>query len=53
MPSKNAKRLHHNFLDPSKVKGTKTEKHTAFLKARNEMKKYIIREFVNEHNLAD
>ena len=40
IPSKNATRLHHNFFDPSKVNGTDTEKHAAFLKARNEIKKY-------------
>jgi len=40
IPSKNAVRLHHNFFDPSKVNGTEKEKHTAFLKARNEIKNY-------------
>ena len=41
IPSKNAIRLHHDFFDPSKVEGTEEEKHAAFLKARNEIKKYI------------
>jgi len=36
----NAQRLHHNFFDPSKVEGTELEKHSAFLKARNEIKAY-------------
>ena len=51
IPSKNAKRLHHNFFDPSKVIGTEKEKNAAFLKARNEIKKYF-KEFV-EDNLMD
>lgn len=41
IPSKNAIRLHHNFFDPSKVTGTEEVKHTAFLKARNEIKGYF------------
>ncbi len=41
IPSKNAKRLHHNFFDPSKVEGTDDEKYDAFLKARNEIKAYF------------
>ncbi|MCF6296189.1 MAG: arsenate reductase ArsC, partial [Flavobacteriaceae bacterium] len=45
IPSKNAIRLHHNFFDPSKVKGTKMEKHLAFEKARNEIK-YFCKGFV-------
>ena len=40
IPSKNAIRLHHNFFDPSKVEGTETERHVAFLKARNQIKVY-------------
>lgn len=40
IPSKNAQRIHHNFFDPSKVKGTEEEKHAAFLKARNEIKEF-------------
>jgi arsenate reductase len=40
IPSKKAKQIHHNFFDPSKVLGTAAEKHTAFLKARNEIKEF-------------
>lgn len=40
IPSKEAKRIHHNFFDPSKVIGTDKEKHLAFLKARNEIKDF-------------
>ncbi|WP_353777361.1 arsenate reductase ArsC [Winogradskyella sp. 3972H.M.0a.05] len=48
IPSKNAKRLHHNFFDPSKVEGTEDEKYNAFLKARNEIKQYC-QEFSQEN----
>lgn len=48
IPSKNAVRLHHNFFDPSKVVGTDDEKHTAFLKAREEIKTYF-KEFVKNN----
>ncbi|HLT32409.1 MAG TPA: arsenate reductase ArsC [Aquaticitalea sp.] len=48
IPSKNAVRLHHNFFDPSKVTGIDVEKHSAFLKARNEIKEYCER-FVCQH----
>ena len=41
IPSKNAVRLHHNFFDPSKVEGSKEEKHQSFLKAREEIKTYM------------
>lgn len=47
IPSKNAKRIHHNFFDPSKLSGTEKEIHAAFLKARNEIKDYF-KEFVNK-----
>jgi len=40
IPAPNAKRLHRNFFDPSKVEGTNEEKHQAFEKARNEIKDY-------------
>jgi arsenate reductase len=40
IPSKTAIRLHHNFFDPSKVKGSSEEIHAAFLKSRNEIKRY-------------
>jgi len=39
--SPNAVRLHHDFLDPSKLVGTDEEKHAAFLKARTEIKDYM------------
>ncbi len=44
IPAKNAKRIHHNFFDPSKVAGSAKEKHAAFEKARNEIKEFC-REF--------
>ena len=47
IPSKNAKRIHHNFFDPSKVKGSEHEKHDAFLKAREEIKGFC-KGFVEE-----
>lgn len=50
IPSKNAKRLHHNFFDPSKVTGTSEEKHKAFTKARNEIKEYM-KNFVEKYVL--
>ncbi|MGB5667593.1 MAG: arsenate reductase ArsC [Maribacter sp.] len=40
IPSKKAERFHHNFIDPSKVKGTEEEKHEVFQKVRNEIKEY-------------
>ncbi len=40
IPSKKAKRLHHNFSDPAKVEGTPEERYEAFLKARNAIKEY-------------
>ena len=48
IPGKNALRLHHNFFDPSKVEGTESEKHDAFLKARNDIRSYI-HSFVKNH----
>jgi arsenate reductase len=50
MPSKKAKRLRHNFYDPSKLIGTDKEKPAAFLKPREEIKAYF-KKFVEE-NLA-
>lgn len=44
----NAVRLHHNFYDPSKFKGTLEETEAAFTKARDEIKKYFVN-FVSEH----
>lgn len=46
IPAPNAKRLHHNFSDPSKVKGTEEEIHNAFLRTRNEIKEYC-RNFID------
>ena len=51
IPSKNAKRLHHNFYDPSKLEGTDEEKHAAFLKAREEIKTYF-KVFVMKYHLV-
>lgn len=48
IPSKNAKRIHHNFFDPSKVEGTAEEKHAAFKKTRNEIKDFF-KSFANNH----
>lgn len=47
IPASNAKRLHHNFSDPSKVRGTDQEIHQAFLKTREEIRDYITT-FVND-----
>ncbi|MBK9792082.1 MAG: arsenate reductase ArsC [Sphingobacteriales bacterium] len=44
----NAKMLHHNFEDPSKVKGTEEEIAMSFRKVRNEIKEYC-RKFVEEY----
>jgi arsenate reductase (thioredoxin) len=38
-PSK-AKKYHHNFSDPSKIKGSETEVWSAFQATRNEIKTY-------------
>lgn len=40
IPSENAIRLHHNFYDPSKLKGSEQEIHAAFIKTREEVKTY-------------
>lgn len=50
IPSKNAKRIHHNFFDPSKVGGSNEEKHAAFLKARNEIKEFCEKFIAKEIN---
>lgn len=49
IPAPKAKRLHHNFFDPSKVEGSQEKVHAAFLKARNEIRDYC-RSFI-ETNL--
>jgi arsenate reductase len=43
-----AQRHHHNFFDPSKVKGTDEELMNAFDKARNEIRSYC-KKFVDEN----
>nr|WP_299342514.1 arsenate reductase ArsC [Allomuricauda sp.] len=47
IPAKNAERIHHNFSDPSKVKGTEQEIHEAFFKTREEIKEFCY-EFIKE-----
>ncbi len=44
----NAMRLHHNFSDPSKVKGTDAEIEAAFIQTRTEIKSYC-EAFVKQH----
>lgn len=36
-----AKKIHHNFSDPSKISGTEEEIHAAFEKTRNEIRSYV------------
>lgn len=43
-----AVRLHHNFTDPSKVKGTEEEIEKAYASTRDAIKEYA-RDFVREH----
>ncbi|MEM8999488.1 MAG: arsenate reductase ArsC [Bacteroidota bacterium] len=40
IPAENAQRLHHNFIDPSKINGPEQVRHEAFLKSRNEIKEF-------------
>ncbi|RUA12917.1 MAG: arsenate reductase ArsC [Flavobacteriia bacterium] len=40
IPSKNAHRIHQNFFDPSKTKGSKEDIHNAFTQARNSIKEF-------------
>ena len=47
IPAPAAKRLHHNFSDPSKVTGSSDEVQAAFLKTREEIRDYIVT-FVND-----
>lgn len=42
IPSKSAVRLHKNFSDPSKLKGTEMEISEAFIRTRNEIKAYCL-----------
>ncbi|OEY72235.1 arsenate reductase ArsC [Salegentibacter salarius] len=48
IPSKNAVRLHHNFKDPSKVKGSEEEIQEAFRSTRNQIKDWC-ENFVNDN----
>ncbi len=48
IPAPNAKRLHQNFSDPSKVDGTEKEITEAFVKTRDEIKKYC-KDFVAQY----
>ena len=45
IPSKNAKRIHQNFFDPSKVKGSEEQIFNAFKKTRSQIKAFC-KEFV-------
>jgi len=47
IPSKNAKRIHQNFTDPSKVKGSEIQIFNAFKKSREQIKAFC-EEFVAE-----
>ena len=47
IPSKNAVRIHRNFSDPSKVKGSKDEIHCAFVQTRDEIKDFC-KNFIKE-----
>jgi len=47
IPSKKAVRLHHNFSDPSKLKGTPEEIKAAFAQTRDEIAAYC-KNFVKE-----
>ncbi len=47
IPSKNAQRIHQNFKDPSKVKGSEEEIHEAFAQTRNSIKQFCLN-FVKE-----
>lgn len=44
----NAKRFHHNFFDPSKVKGSEEEIANAFRKTRDEVREYS-KKFIEEN----
>lgn len=45
IPSKNAKRIHKNFFDPSKITGSEEQIFNAFKKTRNQIKAFC-EEFV-------
>ena len=48
IPSKDAKRMHRNFFDPSKIKGDTKQVQANFEKARNEIKAFC-NDFVNKY----
>lgn len=48
LPAPKAKRLHHNFYDPSKFKGSEEDTKAAFAKAREEIKEYC-KQFVADY----
>ena len=48
IPSKNALRLHHNFVDPSKIEGTTAKINKAFMNTRDEIKNYCSK-LINTH----
>ena len=45
----NAEKFHHNFPDPSKLKGTEQEIHAEFVRVREMIKSYCS-EFVKSHS---
>ncbi|WP_445383294.1 arsenate reductase ArsC [Robiginitalea sp. IMCC43444] len=47
IPADGAERLHHNFSDPSKLKGSPEARHAAFENTRNEIRDYC-RKFIAE-----
>ncbi len=47
IPAKNAQRIHQNFMDPSKVSGTKDVRHAAFVEARDSIKEFC-QDFIKE-----
>lgn len=47
IPAPNARRIHHNFTDPSKVKGSEEEIQAAYAEARDEIKAFA-QNFVRE-----
>lgn len=47
IPAKNARRMHQNFKDPSKVSGSEKEIHEAFETTRDEIKEFC-HDFVKE-----
>lgn len=47
IPAPHARRMHQNFMDPSKVEGTPDEIHAAYAEARDQIKAFAIN-FVRE-----